>query len=106
MKRVVYLTDENFDEFVENSVKPVLVDFWAPWCQPCKMVSPILDEISEEQEEVIIAKIDIQDNPLSAQKCGIRSIPTMILFKDNEKIASKSGAGSKDQIKNFINNNK
>ncbi len=84
------ITDENFDNEVIKSNKPVIVDFWAEWCGPCKMVGPILEELSDEMsDKVIIAKHNIDEEPNTPTKYGIRGIPTMLLFKDKELKATK-----------------
>ena len=87
------VTDEKFEEQVLKNEKPVLVDFWAEWCGPCKMVGPILEEISEEMaNDIVIAKHDIDSEPNMPTKYGVRGIPTMLLFKDGELKATKVGA--------------
>lgn len=105
MSRVIHVTDENFDELIGKSIKPVLVDFWATWCGPCKAIAPVLEEISENSEDIIVAKIDVDANPQTAAKYHIRSIPTLMLFKDSQIAATKIGAGTKPQIQAFIDNN-
>jgi thioredoxin 1 len=98
------ITDDSFENDVLNSDKPVLVDFWAEWCGPCKQIAPALEEISNELDNVIIAKINIDDNPMSPSKFGVRGIPTMILFKNGEPVATKVGAQPKTAILEWINN--
>lgn len=101
---IVALTDDNFEEEVLKSTIPVLVDYWAEWCGPCKMIAPILDEVSEEYgEKVKIGKLNIDDNPGIPPKYGIRGIPTLMLFKDGNVEATKVGAVSKSQLTDFIN---
>lgn len=93
------VTDDTFEEKVLQSGKPVLVDFWATWCGPCKMVAPILDEIAEEQSERFsIVRMDVDANPGTATTYGIRSIPTMMLFKGGHRIGSIIGAQPKDAL--------
>ncbi len=99
----VNVEDGNFEAEVLLSSTPVLVDFWAPWCGPCKMIAPSLDEISEEMAgEVKVAKLDIDSNQQIAMKYGVRSIPTMILFKDGQPAATLAGALPKGKIADWI----
>jgi thioredoxin 1 len=95
--------DDNFATDVLASDKPVLVDFWAEWCGPCKMIGPSLEEISEELgEKVTIAKLNIDEHPDTPGKFGVRGIPTMILFKNGEVVDTKVGAAPKAQIKDWL----
>ena len=97
------ITDASFEADVLNSDKPVLVDFWAEWCGPCKMIGPSLEELSEELgEQVTIAKLNIDDNPDAPGRYGVRGIPTMILFKNGEAAATKVGAAPKSALKGWI----
>ena len=97
------ITDDSFATDVLNADKPVLVDFWAEWCGPCKMIGPSLEEISEELgEQVTIAKINIDENPDAPSKYGVRGIPTMILFKDGAPAATKVGAAPKSALKGWL----
>ena len=97
------VTDLSFKDDVINSDKPVLVDFWAEWCGPCKMIGPALEEISEElADKVTIAKINIDENPDAPGQYGVRGIPTMILFKNGEVAATKVGAAPKSALKGWI----
>ena len=95
----VKVNDENFDTEVLKSSKPIVVDFWAEWCGPCKMIGPILEEISNEMtNEVTIAKHNIDEEPNTPTKYGVRGIPTMLLFKDGELKSTKVGASPKSDI--------
>ena len=99
-------TDENFETEVLKSEKPTVVDFWAEWCNPCKQISPVLEEISEElKNDVVIAKHNIDNEPNVPTKYGIRGIPTMLLFKDGELKATKVGATTKSNIVEWIKEN-
>ena len=96
---------ENNDEFQKliTGDKPILVDFWAPWCGPCKMVGPVLEEIAGEMSTVAIAKVNVDDHPEIASNFGIKGIPTMILFKDGEAIDRLVGFSPKDTLTQWIN---
>ncbi|RZL76299.1 MAG: thioredoxin [Rhodococcus sp. (in: high G+C Gram-positive bacteria)] len=90
------VTDDSFDELVLNSTRPILVDFWAPWCVPCKKLSPILDEIAAEcSDKIAIAKLDIDANPNSAKNYRVMSLPTMVVFRDGEVVGRITGAKDK-----------
>ena len=102
----VNVTDDNFDQEVLKSSKPIVVDFWAEWCGPCKQIAPTLEEISEEMsDQVTIAKLNIDSEINSGTKYGIRGIPTMLLFKDGELKATKVGATTKSNIVSWIKEN-
>ena len=97
------VTDASFQSDVLEASGPVLVDFWAHWCGPCKMIAPALEELSDELgEKVTIAKLDIMENPEVAGRMGVQSIPLMILFKDGQPVAQKLGAAPKSQLRNWI----
>lgn len=97
------VTDANFQEEVLNSGEPVLVDFWAEWCGPCKAVAPILDELSTELAgKVKIVKLNVDENPSTMTKYGVRSIPTMIIFKNGEPVDMKVGAGPKASLSQWL----
>ncbi len=103
---IVYVTDASFEADVLKSGEPVLVDYWAEWCGPCKMIAPILDEIAAEYTgKVKIAKLNIDENPQTPPRYGIRGIPTLMLFKNGNVEATKVGAVSKSQLTAFIDSN-
>jgi thioredoxin 1 len=96
-------TDSDFTADVLQSDKPVLVDFWAEWCGPCKAISPALEEIAGEKREILsIVKLNIDENPLTPQKYNVRGIPTLLIFKNGEVVAEKMGALPKSQLESWI----
>jgi thioredoxin 1 len=100
------VTDENFEKEVINSNMPIVVDFWAEWCGPCKQIGPLLEEISDElKDKVVIAKHNIDNEPNTPTKYGIRGIPTMLLFKNKELKSTKVGASTKSDILGWIKQN-
>jgi len=104
--KIKVVSDASFDADVISSTQPVLVDFWAEWCEPCKALSTVLDEIANEYEgRLTIAKVDVDDNILIPPKYGIRGIPTMLLFKDGSVQGTKVGALSKANLNAFIDSN-
>ena len=97
------VSDDSFEQDVLQAGDPVLVDFWAEWCGPCKMISPALEEIAGEMNgRVTIAKVNIDENPLTPQKYGVRGIPTLMLFKDGQVAATKVGALPKNQLAEWV----
>ena len=102
MSNVITVTSENFESEVLNSEKPVLVDFWASWCRPCRMLSPIVDEIAEEVQTIKIGKVNVDEQQDLAGKFGVMSIPTLILFKNGQPVNKSVGAKSKAALLDFI----
>ena len=95
---VEHVNDSNFQNEVLNSSEPVLVDFWATWCRPCKMMAPAVEEVSENMDELKVVKMDVDQNPVTANMYGIQSIPTLILFKDGEPLGKLVGFRPANQI--------
>ncbi|HJL65838.1 MAG: thioredoxin TrxA [Arenicellales bacterium] len=103
MSEIVHVSDDSFEEDVLNSSEPVLIDYWAEWCSPCKMIAPVLDEIAGEYGgRLKIAKLNIDENPQTPPKYGIRGIPTLMLFKNGNVEGTKVGNASKSQLTAFI----
>ena len=106
MSEIVHVTDDGFEKDVLQSENVVLVEYWAEWCGPCKMIAPVLEEVASEYAGTLkVAKLNIDDNPNTPPKYGIRGIPTLMLFKDGNVEATKVGAVSKSQLTAFIDGN-
>ena len=102
---IVEITKDNFESLVKNSDKPVLIDFWAEWCGPCRMLSPIVDEIAEERDNIIVGKINVDNEQELAVKYGISSIPTLLLVKGGEVVGTSVGYVKKPIIERLIDQN-
>lgn len=100
---VLHITKENFENEVLKSDRPVLLDFWASWCGPCRMVSPIIDEIAEETADKKVCKINVDEQPELAQAFGVMSIPTLVVMKDGEVVGQSVGVKSKEAILHMLN---
>ena len=104
--KIVTISDSEFESSVLQGDKPVLIDFWAEWCQPCKMLAPTVEEIAGEYEDkIMVGKLNVDDNPATATKYGIRGIPTLLLFKGGQVVQQLVGVKSKAEIKKVIDEN-
>ena len=100
------ITDSNFDDEIKNSQLPILIDFWAEWCGPCKQIGPILEEIGEAKKDKLkIFKLNVDENPQTPQKFGVRGIPTLMLFKDGKLIDTKVGSLPKNMLESWLDPN-
>ncbi len=99
---VIEITSANFEQEVLNSDKPVLLDFWASWCAPCRVLSPVVDEISEENSDIKVGKVNVDEQPELAQKFNVMSIPMLVVFKDGKNIDAKVGVRPKEDILDMI----
>lgn len=105
-EHILQISDAEFEEKVLKSVTPVLVDFWAEWCGPCKMIAPMLEDVAVDYAgKLMVAKVNIDNNPDTPQRYGVRGIPTLILFKEGEVHATKVGALAKSQLVTFLDSN-
>ena len=100
---VTVITKENFQKEVLESTKPVLLDFWATWCGPCQMVSPIVDEIAQEKSDIAVGKINVDDEPALAQRFGVMSIPTLVVMKNGRIVSQAVGARPRSAIESMLN---
>lgn len=102
-ERIIELNEDNFDEEIKGKAEPILVDFWAAWCGPCKIVAPFLDELSDEMAGVAhVAKVNVDENGDLANRFGIRSIPTLVVFKQGKMVDQVVGAAPKEQLRRMI----
>ncbi len=102
-ENIINLTDETFEEVLKTSDKPVMVDFWAPWCGPCKAIGPTVEALSKEYgDKMIFAKVNVDDNPLSPSKFGVQAIPTLIFFKDGEVAEQITGMVDKEKLEETL----
>ncbi len=102
-ENIIELTDETFEEMLKTSDKPVMVDFWAPWCGPCKAIGPTVEALSKEYgDKMIFAKVNVDDNPLSPSKFGVQAIPTLIFFKDGEVAEQITGMVAKEKLEETL----
>ena len=104
MAELKHINESEFEEQVLKSEKPVIVDFFATWCGPCKMLGPVLEEVAEQHQDVVIVKVDIDENMALAQKFGLMSVPTLMIFKNGEEVGREIGFRQKEEIEEIISN--
>lgn len=98
----IQVTKENFQEIVVNADRKVLLDFWAPWCGPCRMVLPVVEEIAEERDDIVVGKVNVDEQPELAERYGVMTIPTLIVFENGEELQRSVGAKNKRAILNMV----
>lgn len=98
----IHISKENFQELVVNAEKKVLVDFWAPWCGPCRMVLPVVEEIAEEREDIVVGKVNVDEQPELANQFGVMTIPTLIVFENGQEVERSVGAKNKKAILSMV----
>ena len=98
----IHISKENFQELVVNAEKKVLLDFWAPWCGPCRMVLPVVEEIAEEREDIVVGKVNVDEQPELANQFGVMTIPTLIVFENGQEVERSVGAKNKKAILNMV----
>ena len=98
----IHISKENFQELVVNAEEKVLLDFWAPWCGPCRMVLPVIEEIAEEREDIVVGKVNVDEQPELANKFGVMTIPTLIVFEKGQEVQRSVGAKNKKAILNMV----
>lgn len=98
----IHINKENFEELVVNAEKKVLVDFWAPWCGPCRMVLPVVEEIAEEREDIVVGKVNVDEQPELANQFGVMTIPTLIVFENGQEVQRSVGAKNKKAILSMV----
>ncbi len=98
----IHISKENFQDLVVNANKKVLLDFWAPWCGPCRMVLPVVEEIAEEREDIVVGKVNVDEQPELANRFGVMTIPTLIVFENGQEIQRSVGAKNKKAILNMV----
>ncbi len=100
---IKHVTDQNIDDVIKNATTPVILDLWAPWCGPCVAMGEVFEDVSSDRDDVLIIKLNVDDNPETTAKFGVRSIPTLILFKDGNQVDKHIGTMSENDLNSFIN---